>query len=479
MNKTLGTLFLLSCTQQLFAQDSTLQTDLTNGTEGWRYSATVSTDDIEHGFSRTLGDPGTQAWIAYRAESGWFTGMRAKTIDFVAIGLPDRDLFISLRGFLGYEWELTESWKTRFSGHLLHFPGANLEDQSYEEVFAEVFYKDLFKFKVDYGIDRYTLTEDSIAYEVSGRYPLTRGYALEGMFGYHDADDLLGDAYSYYSVGINKRFGNFEIGLNYHETSSSGDDLFESISNATGLGLSDLTDPGFVLSFTSHSDIFNQEEWERWPGYKGFSAGVDIVSNYVSKGVSQTEDNPAIQPSIDYAWDNGIYVGLWASNVDYVPRGEPNDGADFEIDYYLGYGWNVLENVSLDISYTFYDYPGIEESIEDDFDYGEWIFGASYNRWGLQVGYSNDQVASGETGTWYKGSADFDLFENLSLNVEAGHYDRSNFGNSYNWWGVDFTYDLGDFSVGLMATQTSSGADLDNTDGQADDHVVFRISYDL
>jgi uncharacterized protein (TIGR02001 family) len=314
-------------------------------------------------------------------------------------------------------------------------------------------------------------------YELAGHYPLALGYTLDAMAGYHDADDLLGDSYNYYSVGVNKRFGPFDIKLRYHDTNSRGDELFYALGVANGLDLSDVTDSGFVLSFSGRSDVFKRSEWERWEGFRGFSSSVDIVSNYVSKGVSQTEDNPAVQLSVDYGWDGGIYTGIWVSNVDYVPTGKPNDGADFEVDYYLGYSFEPTEGVGLDVSYVYYDYPGIQAAIESDFDYGELIVGASYDRWGAQIGYSNDQVASGETGTWYKGTADFDLIGKLALNLVLGHYDRSNFGNSYNWWEASLSYALDQFSVGLTATQTSSAADRDNTSGQADDKLIANVSY--
>lgn len=460
----------LGCTLSAQAQD--LSKD-----GRWKVFATLSTDDVEHGFSRTLGDPGAQASIVYYDSSGWFAGFQTKTIDFVANGLPNRDLNVSLRGSLGYAWQLDDDWKVIVSGHYLNYPGSTASSSNYKELFGEVFYADLLSFKIDYGHNRYTLKEDSIVYELAGHYPLALSYTLDAIVGYHDADDLLGDSYNYYSMGVNKRFGPFDIGLRYHETSRRGDELFNTLGLANGLDLSDVTDSGFVLSFSARSDVFAQSEWERWEGFRGFSSSVDIVSNYVSKGVSQTEDNPAVQLSVDYAWDNGIYTGIWVSNVDYVPTGKPNDGADFEVDYYLGFSFESSKGVGLDLSYVYYDYPGIEASIESDFDYSEVILAASYDRWGAQIGYSNDQVASGETGTWYKGTADFDLIEKLSLNVAVGHYDRSNFGNSYNWWRVSLSYDVGEFYVGLTATQTSSVADRDNTGGQADDKLIANVSY--
>ena len=46
------------------------------------------------------------------------------------------------------------------------------------------------------------------------------------------------------------------------------------------------------------------------------SANVTLASDYVFRGISQTDNQIAIQGGFDYAQDNGFYVGTWASNVD-------------------------------------------------------------------------------------------------------------------------------------------------------------------
>src|SRR5690554_5410038 len=48
-----------------------------------------------------------------------------------------------------------------------------------------------------------------------------------------------------------------------------------------------------------------------------FSAEVGIYSDYRDKGISWTDDKPALQAEIEYSHDTGIYLGAWASNVDY------------------------------------------------------------------------------------------------------------------------------------------------------------------
>ena len=47
------------------------------------------------------------------------------------------------------------------------------------------------------------------------------------------------------------------------------------------------------------------------------SATVTAVSDYLFNGVSQTQEDPALQASFDWADDSGIYAGVWGSNVDF------------------------------------------------------------------------------------------------------------------------------------------------------------------
>ena len=55
-----------------------------------------------------------------------------------------------------------------------------------------------------------------------------------------------------------------------------------------------------------------------------FSANVTAVSDYVFRGITQTDSHPAIQGGFDYAHASGLYAGLWASNVDFNDGGVTN-----------------------------------------------------------------------------------------------------------------------------------------------------------
>ncbi|TMP43217.1 TorF family putative porin, partial [Pseudoalteromonas sp. S1688] len=73
-----------------------------------------------------------------------------------------------------------------------------------------------------------------------------------------------------------------------------------------------------------------------------WSTTITAASDYTFNGVSQTDNDPALQASLDYAYDNGVYAGVWASNVDF------GDDTDFELDAYVGRYIQLNEQVSLD-----------------------------------------------------------------------------------------------------------------------------------
>ena len=47
------------------------------------------------------------------------------------------------------------------------------------------------------------------------------------------------------------------------------------------------------------------------------SMNLGVTSNYMWRGVTQSDDGVAISGGIDYANDNGFYAGVWTGNVDF------------------------------------------------------------------------------------------------------------------------------------------------------------------
>ena len=101
------------------------------------------------------------------------------------------------------------------------------------------------------------------------------------------------------------------------------------------------------------SEELQRAEDAKQPGFVLYG-GVALTSNYVSDGVTQTEDNPAVQGYLELE-SHGFYAGLWTSNVKF-------EGVDdnVEVDAYLGYRGETSAGLAYDIGYYryFYDATG-------------------------------------------------------------------------------------------------------------------------
>ena len=81
-----------------------------------------------------------------------------------------------------------------------------------------------------------------------------------------------------------------------------------------------------------------------------FGGAVMVTSNYLSDGLSETGNSPAIQPYIELA-KNGFYAAVWASNL------KDDVGNRAELDLSLGYRGEVGSGLGYELGYTqhFYD----------------------------------------------------------------------------------------------------------------------------
>ena len=94
----------------------------------------------------------------------------------------------------------------------------------------------------------------------------------------------------------------------------------------------------------------DDEEAEEADGPITISGGIALVSDYRFRGVSLSDKDFAIQPTITISHESGLYVGAWASNI------ANNPGDDIELDIYAGFAGG--ETVTYDIGATYYVYPG-------------------------------------------------------------------------------------------------------------------------
>ncbi|HEX8387929.1 MAG TPA: TorF family putative porin [Sphingomonas sp.] len=80
-----------------------------------------------------------------------------------------------------------------------------------------------------------------------------------------------------------------------------------------------------------------------------------LVSDYRFRGVSQSDEELAVQAGVTLNHESGLYAGFWASNL---AGWGTFGGANMELDLIAGYKFKPAENATLDVGVTWYMYPG-------------------------------------------------------------------------------------------------------------------------
>jgi len=101
------------------------------------------------------------------------------------------------------------------------------------------------------------------------------------------------------------------------------------------------------------------------PEVSPITANVTVASNYIYRGITQTNNKPAIQGGFDYAHESGFYIGNWNSSITWISDGYGGAGqgghsvsAPVEMDFYAGFKKELIgEGFATDIGVLQYYYP--------------------------------------------------------------------------------------------------------------------------
>jgi uncharacterized protein (TIGR02001 family) len=187
-----------------------------------------------------------------------------------------------------------------------------------------------------------------------------------------------------------------------------------------------------VLSTLSFAQVSYaaEEEKSEWSG----TGNVSFVTDYYSRGISQSWHKPTAQGGIDITHSSGFYAGVWGTGV--TPNTYPD--ATTEIDIYAGYNGTIpaVEGLGWTAGLYGYLYPG---------------------------------------GSWkkYRGSTTVDALGNSDVNraltPKGGRWDtyEANVGLSYGWLSGKVSYTLTDWW----------GADKDTGwDGSTKGSMYFELN---
>jgi uncharacterized protein (TIGR02001 family) len=227
--------------------------------------------------------------------------------------------------------------------------------------------------------------------------------------------------------------------------------------------------------------------WESADGQHSTSASVALSTDYMWRGVSQTDNEPAISGSFDYGHASGFYAGTWASNVDV-------HSTHLEIDGYLGYANEIGDTgIGYDVGAMRYFYPGTD----GEYDWNEVYAAIDYSVFSFKISHSEDVLASHEAATHYMLGFHYGLPMGVLLVADYAVYDFDDVDSTFHAKPVD---DLNstheDYSIGLSKDLVGFNFDLtyfetlsdgkdatkfenDGSGSRADSRVVFTISKSL
>jgi uncharacterized protein (TIGR02001 family) len=199
-----------------------------------------------------------------------------------------------------------------------------------------------------------------------------------------------------------------------------------------------------------------------------------LTSDYVFRGISQSNYKPALQGGLDYAFgDTGLYVGAWASNVDFAD----GDGPDIELDYYVGWNHDLSESLNLDLQLVRYSYLG-EQKVYGNIDYNEVIGALAYDEMlTFTVAYANDYANEGYSSLYYNLAGSWDVGNDFALNAGVGRTHFSDDVGSYNDWNLGVSRQFGPVNVAVNYFDVTGGY-IDDAfgDEKASDRVVLTLS---
>lgn len=187
-----------------------------------------------------------------------------------------------------------------------------------------------------------------------------------------------------------------------------------------------------------------------------------VVSQYVFRGTTQTNEKPALQGGFDLTHDNGLYAGLWMSNVSWISDANPAASASLEADLYAGWKPALADWLDADLGVLHYAYPGSYPAGMTKPDTTELYAGLDAKWIAFKYSYSTGDTF-GNAGTSGSGYADLSLSHALFAGINGiVHIGRQRYTGpnssvlSYTDWKVGMTRDFSGYVLGLAYTDTNA-----------------------
>jgi len=199
-----------------------------------------------------------------------------------------------------------------------------------------------------------------------------------------------------------------------------------------------------------------------------FTGNVGIFSQYIFRGISQTNEKPALQGGFDWSHKSGFYLGTRLSNVSWISDGAPDVSASLEWDMYGGYKWALPYDFVLDLGALYYYYPGSYPSGFTKPDTTELYAALTWKWFTAKYSYSVNNKTFGfpdsRGSDYWELNGSYDVFDKVNDVIGKvtvfGHVGKQKFKNNgyydYGDWKIGASTEFWGVTVGIFGTGTDA-----------------------
>lgn len=194
------------------------------------------------------------------------------------------------------------------------------------------------------------------------------------------------------------------------------------------------------------------------------SSNIGIYSDYVFRGITQTNNGAAVQGGVDFEAPYGVTAGTWMSNVSL-------GGA--EVDLYLDYTHSFSDDISASVGGIFYYYTKSPQLNTMEYYLGAMVYVVDF-----KVFWTDDYFGASTNSWYFLASGGFDLWKeyNLAVSLSLGYtmFENESRAGSEDYfdWKVSLDHTIDKFTVSVFYTDTARDDISGTIKRSADDDVI-------
>jgi len=122
--------------------------------------------------------------------------------------------------------------------------------------------------------------------------------------------------------------------------------------------------------------------------FANLTENISVSSDYVWRGVTQTNHSTAVSGGVDYNFDFGLGLGTWISNTDSNTKAEQ--------DIYTNYTYGINDNISIGVGFIYYNYLQ-----KGSLDTSEFSLKSSLFKNDLSINYTDNYFGTKSSSFYY------------------------------------------------------------------------------